>query len=233
VVGTSPQRRRWREDPFPLWADTDRQIIEEATVIRFFGSPASSAGRTHWLLEELQVPYEYERVNTREGQTRTPEFLAMNPSGKVPFLEDGDIKLFESVAINFYLAEKYGGSLWASALPLRALVYQWSLWAVATLQPVVLDIMYHAAILPESERDSRVVERARSSLPRYLQTLETSLKDKQYLVSDTFSVADINAASVVNIVPAVGFSLDAYPATQAWLLRLRGRPAYRKAAAGG
>ncbi|HMJ57123.1 MAG TPA: glutathione S-transferase family protein [Polyangiaceae bacterium] len=202
-------------------------------MIRFFGSPASSSGRTHWLLEELQVPYEYRRVNRREGQTRTPEFLAMNPSGNLPFLQDGDIKLFESVAINFYLAEKYGGSLWTTALPERALIYQWSLWAVATLQPVVLDIMYHSAVLPEPERDARVVDRARASLPRYLQTLETSLDQKQYLVSDTFSVADINAASVVNIAPAVGFSLDGYPVTKAWLQRLKGRAAYQKAAAGG
>jgi glutathione S-transferase len=202
-------------------------------MIRFFGSPASSSGRTHWLLEELQVPYEYRRVNTREGQTRTPEFLAMNPSGNIPFLEDGDIKLFESVAINFYLAEKYGGSLWMTALPERALIYQWSLWAVATLQPVVLDIMYHSAMLPEPQRDARVVERARASLTRYLQTLETSLDQKQYLVSDTFSVADINAGSAVNIAPAVGFSLDAYPTSKAWLQRLKARPAYQKAAAGG
>jgi len=101
-------------------------------MIHFFGSPASSAGRTHWLLEELHVPYEYQRVSTRDGQTRTPEFLAMNPSGKIPFLRDGDIKLFESVAINFYLAEKYGAALWASALPERALLYQWSLACRAT-----------------------------------------------------------------------------------------------------
>jgi glutathione S-transferase len=109
-------------------------------------------------------------------------------------------------------------------------MYQWSLWAVATLQPVVLDIMYHTAILPQAQRDTRVVERARGNLPRYLQTLETSLKDTQYLVSDTFSVADINAASVVNLAPAVGFSLDAYPVAKAWLQRLKARPAYQKAA---
>jgi glutathione S-transferase len=201
-------------------------------MIRFFGSPASSAGRTHWLLEELRVPYEYQRVDARESQTRTHDFLALNPSGKVPFLLDGEVKLFESVAINFYLAEKYGGPLWASTPYERALIYQWSLWAVATLQPVVLDIMYHSAILPESQRDARVVERARSSLPRSLQTLETALEQRHYLVNDTFGVADINAGSVVNIVPAVGFSLDAHPMTKAWLHRLKVRPAYQTAAMG-
>ena len=202
-------------------------------MIHFFGSPASSAGRTHWLLEELHVPYEYQRVSTRDGQTRTPEFLAMNPSGKVPFLRDGDIKLFESVAINFYLAEKYGAALWANALPDRALIYQWSLWGISTLQPVVMDIMNHLAILPEPERDPRVAERARASLPRYLPVLEAALTDHLYLVRDTFTVADINAGSVVNVVPAVGYALDPYPNTKEWLQRLKARPAYQMVAAAG
>jgi glutathione S-transferase len=201
-------------------------------MIHFYGSPNSSAGRTRWLLEELQVPYEYQRVSTRDGQTRAPEFLAMNPSGQVPFLRDGDIELFESVAINFYLAEKYGGALWASDLPDRALIYQWSLWALSTLQPVVMDIMNHLAILSEAERDPRVAERARASLPRYLQVLETSLDGRHYLVRDTFTVADINAGSVVNIVPAVGFPLDPYPNTKEWLHGLKARRAYQMAAAG-
>ena len=201
-------------------------------MIHFYGSPNSSAGRTHWLLEELHTPYEYQRVSTRDGQTRTPEFLAMNPSGQVPFLRDGDIELFESVAINFYLAEKYGGALWASDLRDRALIYQWSLWGLSTLQPLVMDIMNHLAILPEAERDPRVAARARASLPRYLQLLETSLDGRHYLVRDTFTVADINAGSVLNIVPAVGFPLDPYPSTKEWLHRLKARPAYQKAASG-
>src|SRR3954462_4458911 len=99
-------------------------------MIQFSGSPASSAGRTHWLLEELGVPYEYRRGSARDGGTRTPEFLALNPSGKIPFLVDGEFKLFESIAINFYLAEKYGASLWPDDSARRALVYQWSLWAI-------------------------------------------------------------------------------------------------------
>jgi glutathione S-transferase len=142
-------------------------------MIRFFGSPASSAGRTHWLLEELQVPYDYQRVNTREGQTRTPEYLAMNPSGKVPFLEDGDIKLFESVAINFYLAEKYGGSLWASALPERALIYQWSLWAVATLSRSCSTSCTTRPSSPRPTRRARRPTRARAC--PLSANLETSL----------------------------------------------------------
>ena len=202
-------------------------------MIRFYGSPTSSTGRSHWLLEELGIPYEYTRINIRDGQTGTPEFLALNPAGTVPFLEDGDVKLFESVAINFYLAEKYAPSLWSSGLPERAQIYQWSLWAITNLQPILMDIMNHAALLPEPERNPKVAEKARAKVPRYLEMVEAALGEKQYLVGDTFSVADINVASVVNLAPAVGHSLDAHPLLKAWLHRLKERPAYKRVAAAG
>ena len=80
-------------------------------MIELYGSPMSSAGRTRWMLEEVGVSYEYRRVDTRAGQTRTPEYLRMYGGGTVPVLRDGDLVLGESMAINFYLAEKYGPDL--------------------------------------------------------------------------------------------------------------------------
>ena len=77
-------------------------------MIQFYGSPASSAGRTHWFSKKLGVPYEYRRADARDGGTRTPEFLALNPSGKIPFLVDGEFKLFESIAIDFIWPKNMG-----------------------------------------------------------------------------------------------------------------------------
>jgi glutathione S-transferase len=202
-------------------------------MIRFYGAPASSAGRTHWLLEELGIPYEYKPINTRAGQTKPPEFLALNPTGKVPFIEDGDLKLFESVAINFYLAEKYGPSLWSSDPGERAHIYQWSLWAMTNVQPILIDIMYHTALLPENERDPKQAEKGRGWMVPYLKILDGGLRDKEYLVGGRFTVADVNAASVINIAPFVGCPLDPYPATAAWMARLKARPAYKRAASAG
>ena len=202
-------------------------------MIRVYGRPASSSGRTHWLLEELGVPYEYNRTSTRDGQTRTPEFVAMNPSGKVPFIEDGDIKLFESIAINFYLAEKYGRSFWPTDLVERAQTYQWSLWAMTNVQPILIDIMYHTALLPEPERDPKQAEKGRGWMIPYLKVIDGGLRGKEYLVANRFGVADINAGSVINMAPFVGCPLDAHADVAAWLARLKARPAYQRAASAG
>jgi glutathione S-transferase len=199
-------------------------------MIRFYGSPASSAGRTHWLLEELGIPYEYERIGVRTGLPKPPEFLAANPTGKVPFIEDGDVKLFESIAINFYLAEKYGPSLWSSDLGERGQIYQWSLWAMTNVQPILLDIMYHTALLPEPERDPKQAEKARGWMVPYLKILDGALRGKEYLVAGKFSVADVNAGSVINMAPFLGVPLDSYPSVAAWMARLKARPAYKRAA---
>jgi len=198
-------------------------------MIRFYGAPRSSAGRTHWLLEELGIPYEYRNMDG--GKTRSPEFLALNPSGKVPFIEDGDLTLFESVAINFYLAEKYGGELWPADIRERALICQWSMWAMTNVQPILIDIMYHVALLPEAERDPKKAEQGREWMKPYLKVLEGGLVEHEYLVGGKFGIADIIVASVINLARPLGVALDEYPRTAAWLARLKERPAYRRAAA--
>src|SRR5262245_26582684 len=117
----------------------------------------SSAGRSLWMLEEVGVPYEYKKVNLREEAARS-EYKKVNPGGKVPFLIDGDVRLAESIAINFYLAEKYKPELWPGDLAERALVYQWSLWSITNLQPETMRFLAHTSFLPEAERSAKVAE---------------------------------------------------------------------------
>lgn len=200
-------------------------------MIHFYGAPMSSAGRTHWMLEEVEVPYEYHRVNTRDRASRTPEFLAASPEGKVPAIDDDGFKLTESVAINFYLAEKYRPELLGRDPKERALVYQWSLWAMTNLQPELLDIMMHSGLLPESERSPKVLEAARANAAPLIAFLDRSLGKNDYLVGNRFTVADVNAASVVYIAKFVGLLDDSTPASAAWVARLVARPAFQKATA--
>jgi glutathione S-transferase len=198
-------------------------------MIVFYGSPMSSAGRTRWMLEEVGVSYEYVIVNPRDSATKSADFVEKNLAGTVPFIEDGELCLFESIAINFYLAEKYAPQLMRSDLAERARIYQWSLWAITNLQPAALDLMLHSALLPEAKRDAQRAEQSRTSCQRHLALLERSLA-ANYLLGD-FSVADVNVGSVVNLALRIDAKLGG-PTVSAWMERLRARPAYQRASEG-
>jgi glutathione S-transferase len=194
-------------------------------MIQFYGAPMSSAGRTHWMLEEVGVPYEYHRVNPRGGDKA--ELLAVNPGGKIPFIVDGDVRLAESAAINFYLAEKYQSAMMPDDVVGRARVYQWSFWAMTNLQPEALKVM-HQLMAPADKRDAEAMTAGKQACQRLVDHLETQVGT--YLVGPTFTVADVNAGSVLNLVDRTGAAACG-PRTKAWLEALRERPAYKKATA--
>jgi len=192
-------------------------------MIQFYGAPMSSSGRSRWMLEEVGVPYEYNVVNLHDDDARR-RFFEVFKGGKVPYLIDGDVRLFESMAINFYLAEKYKPSLLPSKVEQRALMYQWSFWSITNLQPEALKYMAHSMLLVEGERDPKTMTAAKASCRRYLDQLESGLQG-QYLVGDSFSIADLNCASVVNLALRAG--VEAGAKVTDWMSRMRERPAWK------
>jgi glutathione S-transferase len=195
-------------------------------MIHFYGSPASSAGRTHVMLEECGVPYEYHQVNVNDAAARA-EFLAINPNGKIPFLVDGDLRIPESIAINFYLAENYAPHLWSADARERALIYAWSLWGISTLQVEALRVLHHLA---KSRADE--VETGKQIVQRHIDYLEASLPADGFLVGGRYTVADVNVASVVNLCVALGAATLGTRAG-AFLAASKARPAWLKVAALG
>jgi glutathione S-transferase len=199
-------------------------------TIQFYGSPMSSAGRTHLMLEECGVAYEYHRVNMRDP-AQAEQFKQVSSNGKIPFLVDGDLKLFESVAINFYLAEKYAPQLWSTSVEDRARIYAWSLWSITNLQPESLRVMRHSAMLPPDQRDPREVEGGKKLAERYLGELEAQFPSSGFLVGGRYSVADVNVLSTVNLAAAIGLTVG--PKTRAALDASKTRPAWQKVVSAG
>jgi glutathione S-transferase len=189
----------------------------------------SRAFRPLWMLEELGVPYENIPTHFATGDTRRPEFLAINPNGHIPALVDGDVKLFESLAITLYLARKYGGGFWPNNVEDEGRAFQWSFWAITELEEPLLIMLMHGAMLPPAQRDAAKAADAKARLAKPLDVLEGALRGRAVLVGTQFGVADLNVASVLSWARMLRVDLTRWPWVEAWLARCLDRPAAKKA----
>lgn len=196
--------------------------------LRLHGIAASRAARPLWLLEELNVPYEHISQSYAGGATQTPEFLALNPNGHIPVLEDGGIVVWESMAINLYLTRKFGGPLAASNLAEVAEVLRWTFWAVTECERDALTVLMNKVALPADKRDAALAKRSQGALAKPFAALNTHLAQREYIVGERFTVADLNVASVLGWAQAAKPLLEGNPNVAAWLARCQARPAQQK-----
>jgi len=197
-------------------------------MITLYGISASRAFRCLWMLEELGLEYEHVKTNFT-GDNKAPEYLALNPNGRIPTLVDGDFVLWESLAINLYLAAKYDGGLQPKSLEDRALATQWSFWAMTEVEKPLLELLFHSAILPVEQRRQEARELALQTLEAPFRVLEQCLAGREQLVSDRFCVGDLNVASVLSWVRMARHDLSAHPAIDGWLTACLDRPAAQAA----
>ena len=200
--------------------------------LRIYGVVRTRAFRVLWIAEELGLAYEHVPVEIGDAGARTPEFLALNPNGRLPVIADGDFVLSESLAITLYLAKKHSsGKLYPSSLEGEARAWQWSFWAVAEVDRGVNIWSLHAVRLPAGERNAALRDEALKVLAAPFKVLDAALVQEQgpYLLGREFTVADLNVAAVIS--RAVAMDLSAWPNLKAWLTRCLDRPAARKALA--
>lgn len=201
-------------------------------MITLYGNDRSRATRNVWMLEELGVDYERNMVDHTKGEAKHPDFLAMNPGGKVPALRDGEAVMFESLAINLYLAVTYGkGTLWPDSAAGQAAVLQWTMFAATEVEPHTVGALIELIFKPEAIRDEAAAAACLAKLPPILNVLETTLQDRDYLFGDSFTAADLNVACVVNSLHMIGFDYSPYPKMTAWLKVCADRPGQKKASA--
>ncbi|MCM2280994.1 MAG: glutathione S-transferase family protein [Bdellovibrionaceae bacterium] len=197
-------------------------------MIRLYGSPRSSAGRCYLVLEELGLPYEVMSLDMMgKREHKSEAYLKLNPNGKVPCLSDGDFVIWESMAITWYLADKYRPALLGATPEMRGLVQQWSYWAITELQPPMVDMLIQLFFTPEDKRDHGAIAKAKDRVPPRLAILDNALRGNSYLVGETLTVADLNVASVVNIAGGLGLTLDGLPHLTAWFEKIKARPSFQ------
>lgn len=198
--------------------------------LKIYGIARSRAYRTLWLAKELGLDYEHIQTNFTDGGTRTPEYLAINPNAHVPAIDDDGFILWESMAINLYLAKKYGaGSLYPNRLEDEAKTWQWSFWVMTEVERPVLTAMFNRALYPEDKRDAAAADEAERQLQQPLQVLDAALAKTPYLLGNEFTVADLNVACVLTWARPARIDLGGVPNMADWFKRCSDRRAARAA----
>lgn len=194
-------------------------------ALTIYGSARSRTLRTLWVAAELGLDYEHVPLAWNDPALKSADFLALNPAGTIPTIDDDGFVLAESMAIALYLARKYGAEttppLYPRGVEHEAEVWRWSLWAQGHLEPWV-------------QRDARltdILQPARAAaapiVAEALGVLERALEGRPWLLGDHFTVADLNVAGVLSPSRVAHIDLQPYPWVRGWLERCYERPAAR------
>lgn len=198
-------------------------------MIELYGVSTSRAGRCVWALEEIGLEYRQIPIHFNDGGTRSAAYLAINPNARIPTLVDGDLVLYESMAINLYLAERYDGGLAPRTAEDRAKAWMWSFWANNEIENLLRPLLRNRLFLEEPDRDAAEADLAERELDKPLGILDRALAGQDHLLGEALSVADLNASHGMFWIPVAGVDLGPHPNVDAWLRRLAERPALHKA----
>jgi GST-like protein len=220
---------------FPI---TTRWPAQNPDHIQLYSTPTPNGVKVSIMLEEVGLPYEPHFINIGENETWGPEFLSLNPNGKIPAIIDPNgpggkpFGLFESGAILLYLAEKTGQLLPTDPVR-RYETIQWVFFQMAAVGPMFGQLGFFHKFAGREIEDKRPLERYRNESKRLLGVLETRLTDRQWIMGDEYTVADISLLGWVrNLIGFYGagelVEFDSLKNVPAWLERGLARPAVQR-----
>ena len=199
-------------------------------MLKLHFAPNSRAGRILWLLEELELPYELNRMDFHPKDLKSDEHRARHPLGRVPVLDDGDVSIYESGAIVDYVLERHknGGLKPPVDSPDFPAYLQWFHYCEGMVMPPVNTIVVQTVLLPPERRDEKALEQAQRLLTKSLVAVDEALAGKDYLIGD-FSAADIMLGHACFMSNRLGCVPDEMVNLKAYVERIAARPAFQKA----
>ncbi len=208
-------------------------------MLTIYGVHRSRASRNIWLAHEMGLQFQQVKVIQANRlpnpdapdapiHTRSLAFLKINPNGHIPSIDDDGLVLHESLAINLYLAKRYGGALGPADIAEDGQMGMWAVWAVTEVEPHSIQILYHLVARPPAERDPAIARAAIDALRSPIAVLDQALAKTGFLVGGRFTVADINVSEVVRYAMAADELFEAAPAVRAWLQACHARPAFKQ-----
>jgi glutathione S-transferase len=199
----------------------------ELAVMKLYWSPRSRSFSSIWLMEETGQPYERILVDISTGAQKAPDYLAINPMGKVPALSDGEAMLAEAAAICAYVAERYPQANLAPPLgdPLRARYLYWLFFAPSCIEPAMVQLATKVEMNPRSA--------GWGDAQRVFDVLDAALSNGPWILGETFSAADVAIGSGLNFAVRLFKMAPSRPSFERYLDHCASRPAFQSAIAAG
>ena len=199
-------------------------------MLKLHFAPNSRAGRIVWLLEELSLPYELNRMEFHPKDLKSDAHRARHPLGRVPVLDDGDVSIFESGAIVEYVMARYGdgGLKPAVEAPEFPEYLQWFHYCEGMVMPPINTIMVHSVLLPPDRRNPETLGQAQRLLGRAVAPVDAALEGREYLVG-AFTAADVMLGHSLFMANRLGQVADELTNLKAYIERISKRPAFQTA----
>jgi len=196
-------------------------------MLKIYGAPHSRAFRVIWLANEIGIPYEHVPLSFSgpNAQCKEPWYVALNPNGRVPTIDDDGFVMWESAGINLYLADKYRSPLYPSTSSGRGRMLQWTFFVANDVEPALITLFRHRVFFPPEQRSEIVASQAEETLRAKLAILEQRLAETPFFGGDQWDMADFMVASVLYVLTRLKLDLAAYPKLDAWLTTSINRPA--------
>jgi glutathione S-transferase len=201
-------------------------------MLKLYGQYRSRAFRVAWLCKESNIPFEHHNVTINvEGATcKEPWYAELNPNRRVPTIDDDGVVMWESAAINLYLAEKYRSSLWPKDNAGKSRMLQWAFFVANDVEQPMITIMRNRYMLPPEQRNAKLADDTEQLLLPKLKVLEETLARQRFFSGDAWGMADFMVASVtytmwINKFPLLG----KFPRFKAWLDASVERPLAKEA----
>lgn len=200
-------------------------------MIRFYGRKSSdNVQKTLWMLLETDQPHEHIELGGQFGGLDDPDFLKLNPHGRVPVLVDGDLAVWESSAIIRYLAAAYcSGTIWPEDVRARAEVDKWMDWSQSRLYPENNRLFWRLVRTPEADQDAGKIAAGLALLNSHMEMVDTQLEGKRYLCGDALTMADIIAGATLYRYYEMPIERPQLSNVERWYDMLKARPSYQQA----
>lgn len=195
-------------------------------MLKVYGQIRSRAFRVLWLCKESNIPYEHIPVSIHvpNAQAKEDWYLKLNPNARVPTIDDDGFIMWESAAINLYLARKYKSPLWPTTPAGEGRAYQWTLFVANDFEKPMVTLFQQTVMLPPEKRDAAVAKAAEADMVAKLKVFEGHLSENRYFGGDRWDLADFMVASVAFTLVGMKYDISGYPKLAAWMKASTERP---------